>query len=193
MSTVDPIRVYFPISEQRYLSVVDRIQHNYQTKFQDREARLELILADGSHFPHKGKYFLADRQVDETTGTIRIAGLFPNPGNVLRPGQYAKVRTVTTTVQGALLVPQRAVIELQGSYHIAVVKPDNTVDVRSVKVGDRIGSLWMIEQGVARGEQIVTVGLQKVKSGMTVKPKLTQPDPDEKKPETAAAASPSYK
>jgi membrane fusion protein (multidrug efflux system) len=185
MSTLDPIRVYFPISEQRYLQVADRIQHNYQTKFQDREARLELILADGSHYPHKGKYFLADRQVDVQTGTIRIAGLFPNPKNVLRPGLYAKVRTPTTTVQGALLVPQRAVTELQGTYRVAVVKPDTTVEIRRVKVGERVGGLWIIEDGVAKGDQVVTAGLQKVKGGMIVKPMLTHPEPNGMTAETA--------
>jgi len=189
MSTLDPIRVYFPISEQEYLRVADRIQHAYQTKMEEQEARLELILADGSHYPHKGKYFLADRQVDATTGTIRIAGLFPNPGNILRPGQYAKVRTATRTVQGALLVPQRAVTELQGAYQVAVVKPDNTVEIRPVKVGERVGGLWMIEQGVAKGEHVVIAGLQKVKSGMTVKARLAAPEPDEKKPQAASSAS----
>jgi membrane fusion protein (multidrug efflux system) len=181
MSTVDPIRVYFPISEQEYLGVASRFQNAYQTKFQDQEPRLELILADGSQYPHKGKYFLMDRQVDVTTGTIRVAGLFPNPGNLLRPGQYAKVRAVTRTIQGALLIPQRAVMELQGAYQVAVVKPDNTVELRPVKVRDRLGPLWIIEQGLTKGEHVVTAGLQKIKSGMAVKSKLTQPAPGEQK------------
>jgi membrane fusion protein (multidrug efflux system) len=191
ISTVDPIRVYFPISEQEYLGVASWIENAYQTKFQDQEPRLELILADGSQYPHKGKYFLVDRQVDVTTGTIRVAGLFPNPGNVLRPGQYAKVRTATRTIQGALLIPQRAVMELQGAYQVAVVNPDNTVELRPVKVRDRVGPLWIIEQGLAKGDHVVTAGLQKVNSGMTVKPKLTQPESGEKKPELLSAASPS--
>jgi membrane fusion protein (multidrug efflux system) len=190
MSTLDPIRVYIPISEQEYLQFADRIQHAYDLKFTDPDSpNLELILADGSRYAHTGKFFLADRQVDVSTGTIRVAGLFPNPGNRLRPGQYAKVRTAVRTVQGALLVPQRAVMELQGTSQVAVVKPDGTVELRPVKVGDRIGSLWIVEQGIGKDERVVTVGLQKVKAGLTVKATLTQPEPNGN--ETASAASPS--
>ena len=190
MSTLDPIRVYVPISEQEYLQFADRIQHAYDMKFTDPDSPdLELILADGSRYPHTGKFFLADRQVDGSTGTIRVAGLFPNPGNRLRPGQYAKVRMAVRTAQGALLVPQRAVIELQGTSQVAVVKPDGTVEVRPVTVGDRIGSLWIVEQGLGKDERVVTVGLQKVKAGLTVRAKLTQPEPNPN--QTASAASPS--
>ncbi len=178
MSTLDPIRVYIPISEQEYLQFADRIQHAYDLQFADPDSpNLELILADGSRYPHPGKFFLADRQVDVSTGTIRVAGLFPNPGNRLRPGQYAKVRAAVRTAQGALLVPQRAVMELQGTSQVAVVKPDGTVELRAVKVGDRIGSLWIVEQGLAKDEHVITVGLQKVKAGLTVTAKLSQPEP----------------
>lgn len=190
MSTLDPIRVYIPISEQEYLQFADRIQHAYDIKFTDPDSPdLELILADGSRYPHTGKFFLADRQVDVSTGTIRVAGLFPNPGNRLRPGQYARVRTVVRTVTGALLVPQRAVMELQGTSQVAVVKPDGSVDIRPVKVGDRIGTLWIVEQGIGKDAHVVTAGAQKVKSGMRVKAKLTQSEPNGN--ETAPAASPS--
>ena len=190
MSTLDPIRVYVPISEQEYLQFADRIQHAYDIKFPDPDSpNLELILADGTRYPHTGRFFLADRQVDVSTGTIRVAGLFPNPGNRLRPGQYAKLRTAVRTAQGALLVPQRAVMELQGTSQVAVVKPDGAVELRSVKVGDRIGSLWIVEQGLGKDERVVTVGLQKIKAGLVVKAKLTQPEPNAI--ETASAASPS--
>ena len=120
----------------------------------DREGSiLELILADGRVFPHKGKLYFADRQVDEGTGTIKVATLFPNPGNILRPGQFAKIKALIDTQIGALLVPQRAVTELQGRYQVAVVGPDNKVDLRWVKVGERAGSLWVIDEGLKPGEQ----------------------------------------
>jgi membrane fusion protein (multidrug efflux system) len=133
---------------------------------------LELILADGSVFPHPGQVTFADRQVDEGTGTIREATLFANPGNLLRPGQFAKVRALLETQKGALLVPQRAINEIQGRYQVAVVGPDNKVDLRWVKVGERTGSLWVVEEGLKPGEQVIVEGLQKVKAGMpvTVKP-----------------------
>ncbi len=189
MSTLDPIRVYVPISEQEYLQFADRIQHAYDIKFPDPDSpNLELILADGTRYPHTGRFFLADRQVDVSTGTIRVAR-GGNPGNRLRPGQYAKWRTAVRTAQGALLVPQRAVMELQGTSQVAVVKPDGAVELRSVKVGDRIGSLWIVEQGLGKDERVVTVGLQKIKAGLVVKAKLTQPEPNAI--ETASAASPS--
>jgi len=109
--------------------------------------------------------------VDVKTGTINIAALFPNPRNILRPGQFARVRAVTRTRQGALLVPQRAVTELQGSYQVAVVTGDNKVEIRPVKVGERVGSLWIVDQGLQPGERVVAEGVQKLKAGMTVNPK----------------------
>jgi membrane fusion protein (multidrug efflux system) len=109
--------------------------------------------------------------VDVKTGTLRLQGLFPNPGNILRPGQFARVRAITTTKKGALLVPQRAVTELQGGYQVAVVGKDNKVEIRSVKVGERIGPQWIIEAGLKPGERVVTEGVQRVKAGMTVNPK----------------------
>ena len=112
---------------------------------------LELILSDGSTYPDKGKFYFADRQVDPKTGAIRIAGIFPNPNNGLRPGQFGKVRAVTSLEEDALMVPQRAVSELQGTYQVAVVGPDNKISFRPVKVGERSGSMWVIKEGLAAG------------------------------------------
>jgi membrane fusion protein, multidrug efflux system len=174
MSTLDPIRVYFPVSEQEYLGAAEKIRQRY--KEHDEGAayggpQLELILGGDKVYPHKGQFFLIDRQVDVKTGTILVAALFPNPDNLLRPGQFARVRAVTSTKEKALLVPQRAVTELQGTYQVAVVTPDNKVDVRPVKVGQRTGSFWIIDQGLHQGERVVVEGLQKLKAGMTVDPK----------------------
>ena len=136
-----------------------------------------LQVSDGSLYPHKGNLLLADRQVDVKTGTIRVAAVFPNPGNILRPGFFARVRAVTKTKQGALLVPQRAITELQGQYQLAVVGSDNKIEIRSVKVGERAGNLWVIDKGLQPGESVVVEGLQKVKPGMTVNPKPFQEPP----------------
>jgi membrane fusion protein (multidrug efflux system) len=135
------------------------------------KAVLELILSDGSIYPHKGEFTFADRQVDPNTGTIKIASLFPNPGNLLRPGQFARVRAQIGIASGALLVPQRAVVDIQGTYQVAVVGPGNKVDIRPVEVGERVGSLWIISKGLTAGEKIVVEGVQKVKQDMPVVPK----------------------
>jgi membrane fusion protein (multidrug efflux system) len=162
VSAVDPIKAYFTVSEQEYIA-----QHGGQA---GPSAELEIILADGSLYPHKGRLFLEDRQVDVGTGALRMAALFPNPGNFLRPGQYARVRSVVSTQKAATLVPERAVGELQGGYQVAVVNRDNTVSIRNVRVGPRIGGLWVIEEGVAPGERVVVEGLQKVRNGSSVTP-----------------------
>jgi membrane fusion protein (multidrug efflux system) len=133
--------------------------------------QLELILADGSTYPRPGTFYFADRQVNESTGAIRIAGLFPNPGNILRPGGYAKVRAATQIQQGALLVPQRAVSELQGGYQVAVVDGQNKVSIRTIQVGDRVGNQWIVSDGLKPGERVVVEGVQKVRPGMQVNPK----------------------
>lgn len=172
VSTVDPIKVYIPISEQEYMHFTRTSEA--KGKANGDGPSLELILADGRVFPHKGKVFFADRQVDERTGTIKVATLFPNPGNLLRPGQFAKIKALIETQQGALLVPQRAVTELQGRYQVAVVGPDNKVDLRWVKVGERAGSLWVIDEGLKPGERVIVEGIQKVKAGMVVTPKPYQ-------------------
>jgi len=180
VSQVDPIKVYFNPSEQEYLAWVNKngpVEKSLAT--QNLEAgRLELVLSDGSTFPHRGKPFLVGREVDVKTGTIQLAGAFPNPGNLLRPGQYAKVRVATDVKKGAILVPQRAVNELQGSYQVAVVGADNTATIKVVTVGPREGSMWVIEKGLSPGDRIVVEGLQRVRTGMKVAPK-----------EAAAAAS----
>ena len=177
MSTLDPIKVYFPVSEQEYLGAAEKIRQRYKEQKEGDEyggPQLELILDGEKVYPHKGQFFLVDRQVDVKTGTILVAALFPNPNNLLRPGQFARVRAVTKTREKALLVPQRAVTELQGNYQVAVVTPDNKVDVRPVKVGQRTGNLWIIDEGLRQGERVVVEGLQKLKAGMTVSPKPFQ-------------------
>ena len=171
VSTLDPIKVYFPVSERGYLNYIKENPDAVKRAEQERHLGLEMILADGSRYPHEGSFSFADRQVDVKTGTLRLQGLFPNPGNILRPGQFARVRAITTTKKGALLVPQRAVTELQGGYQVAVVGKDNKVEIRSVKVGERIGPQWIIEAGLKPGERVVTEGVQRVKAGMTVNPK----------------------
>jgi RND family efflux transporter MFP subunit len=171
VSTVDPIRVYFTVAEQEYLDFHRRYSTPDTLNAERKGMRLELVLADGTVYPPNGTFYFADRQVDVRTGAIRVAGLFPNPTNTLRPGQYGKVRTALRVQPGALLVPQRAVNELQGSYQIAVVDASNKVDIRFVKVGDRIGTQWVINDGLKPGERVVAEGLQKVRQGMQVEPK----------------------
>jgi membrane fusion protein (multidrug efflux system) len=168
VSTVDPIKVYIPMSEQEFLRNVENSRGRAEAM------ELDLILADGTVHPEKGSFAFADRQVDIKTGTIKVAILFPNPGNVLRPGQFARVRARTAIKKGALLVPQRAVMELQGRYQVAVVDRNNKVDIRPVKVADRVDSLWMIDEGLKAGEEVVTEGLQKVKQGAIVNAKPYQ-------------------
>jgi membrane fusion protein, multidrug efflux system len=171
VSTVDPIKVYFTVSEPQYLGWRKRFPTESSRLAADKNLRLELILADGTTYPHEGSFYFADRQVNESTGAIRIAGLFPNPGNILRPGGYGKVRAVIRMQQGALLVPQRAVSELQGSYQVAVVGSDDKVSIRTVTVGDRTGTQWIISEGLAPGERVVAEGIQKVRQGAHVNPK----------------------
>ena len=171
VSTVDPIKVYFTLSEQEYLSLARRNPTQTEMNAANQKLELELILADGTTYPHKGKYFVADREVDQKTGAIRLAGIFPNPGNNLRPGQYGKVRAVTRTKIGALLVPQRAVTELQGSYQVAVVDRDNKVSIRPVKTGDRVDTMWVIESGLNPGETVIAEGTQRARPGSVVTPK----------------------
>jgi RND family efflux transporter MFP subunit len=171
VSTVDPIKVYFTVSEPQYLGWRKRFPTESSRLAADKNLRLQLILADGSTYSHEGTFYFADRQVNESTGAIRIAGLFPNPNNILRPGGYGKVRTVTRLQQGALVVPQRAVSELQGGYQVAVVGPDNKVSIRTVTVGDRVGTQWIIAEGLNPGERVVAEGVQKVRAGLQVNPK----------------------
>jgi RND family efflux transporter MFP subunit len=171
VSQVSPIKVYFPISEQEYLRMadgggpgsVDFITHASRTP-------LQLTLADGSIYPHPGRIIFADRQVNTQTGTIQIVGEFPNPRSLLRPGQYARIQAPTGKLTGALLAPQAAVSQTQGSYQIAVVGSDNRVQLRSVQVGPRVGTLWVITKGLNPGERVVAVGADKTKDGDLVNP-----------------------
>ena len=162
VSQVNPLRVLYQLSEQEYLEIErDPAMKN---------AELELVLSDGTVFPHKGRVLLTGRNVDVRTGTIATIGLFPNPGNVLRPGQYAKVRAVVKIRKGAILVPQRAVNEMQGAYQVAVVGADDKVQLRTVKTAERIGNMWVIESGLAAGERVVVEGFSRVKTGQAVTP-----------------------
>jgi len=171
VSTVDPIKVYFTVSESEYLDWNKRFPTESTREAAGKSLRLDLILADGSTYPHQGTFYFADRQVNESTGAIRIAGLFPNPGNILRPGGYGRVRTAVRTQKDALLVPQRAVSELQGGYQVAVVDGENKVSIRPVKVGDRVGTEWIVAEGLKPGERVIVEGVQKVGPGMQVNPK----------------------
>jgi RND family efflux transporter MFP subunit len=171
VSMVDPIKVYFALNEREYLNFTKRNLIDAQQGASVAQLELELILADGTSYPNKGSFFFADRQVDPKTGAIRLAGVFQNPGNVLRPGQYGRVRAVTSTREEALLVPQRAVTELQGSYQVAVVGRDNKIEIRTVKVGDRADAMWIIEEGLKPGDSVVAEGTQKVRPGAVVNAK----------------------
>jgi membrane fusion protein (multidrug efflux system) len=164
VSTLDPVKAEFTVSEQEYLAFT-RGASNLS------RLQLDLILADGSTYPHKGRFLFADRQVDQTTGAILLTAQFPNPGNILRPGQYAKVRSVVASQHNALLIPQRAVTELQGNYLVAVVNGENKVEIANVKVGDRVGALWLINEGLTVGQRVIADGSMKVRSGMQVSPK----------------------
>jgi len=174
VSQVDPIYAEVPISEQRALAVFRQWEANPR---EPRDLALELILADGSVYPRRGRAVALDRQVDVTTGTVLARGVFPNPGNVLRPGQYAKVRAVVEVKKNALLVPQRAVQDVQGIHQVAVVGPDDTVDVRKVKTDARVGPLWIISEGLKPGERVVVEGGERVRTGQKVRLAENTPAP----------------
>ncbi len=168
VSVVDPIKVYFNISEREYLKIANAAQASGS---RTENVPLELILVDGSVYPQQGKVAVFNRQADATTGTFKVAALFPNPNNLLRPGQYGKVRATMSTIKGALLVPQRAITEMQGKYLVAVVGADNKVDIRPVRVGERIGTDWVVSEGLKPDEKVIAEGTQKVRPGMTVETK----------------------
>jgi membrane fusion protein, multidrug efflux system len=175
VSSVDPIKVYFNVSEREYLKVS-------ANRPDTKAVPIELILVDGSSYPEQGKFLLLNRQVDTTTGTFKAAAQFPNPKNLLRPGQYGKIRVTMSVNKDAILVPQRAVTEMQGKYLVAVVGADNKVEIRPVTVGERVGTEWIVSTGLKPGESVVAEGTQKVKPGVTVSPKPFAP-------ETPAAAA----
>ena len=184
VSTVDPIKVYASISEQEYLKAAEK------QSIQKEKMPLELVLADGSTYPRKGEVAFADRQMDVRTGTIRVATIFPNPNNMLRPGQFARIRAEIEIKKGALVIPQRSITELQGKYLVAVVGPENKVAIKQVKAGARFGQLWVIEQGLQAGEKVVAEGTQKVREGMVVSPK---PFGSQTQAEAAGAKKPEAK
>lgn len=188
VSTVDPIKVEFPISEQEYLRFAQAINKVSETGKEDPDApKLEVILADGKTYGHQGRFFAVNRQVDQRTGTLLVQALFPNPDNILRPGGYAKVRAATQVADGALLIPQRAVLDLQGTYQVYVLGADDTVSVRDVTPGPRSGSDWVITKGLSAGEKVVVEGLQKVRSGAKV---VAKPAPPSEAPGVEPAAKP---
>src|SRR5262245_13157505 len=171
VSTLNPIKVYFTASEQEYIDFARRFPTAELRQADLKQIEFELILADGVTYPHKGRFSFADRQVDVRTGAIRVAAIFPNPGNSLRPGLYGRVRASMTTKEGALLVPQRAVIDLQGTRQIEDVDNNDAVKLGAVKLGETIGSEWIIDEGLAPGERVVVEGVQKVRQAMQVNPK----------------------
>jgi len=176
VSQVDPIKAYFAISEQDYMKFAERISAVAEGRRKLGEQKiLDLILSDGSTYPRKGWVVLADRQVDVKTGTIRLAGAFDNPGGILRPGMFARIRAVTGIDKGALLVPQRSVVETQGTYSVVVVGSDNKASIRPVKTGERVGTMWVITQGLNPGEQVIAEGIQKAREGALVSPKQFNP------------------
>jgi RND family efflux transporter MFP subunit len=166
VSTLDPIRDYFTVSEQEYLALQKRFSGSEKDQW-----KLRLTLADGTTYPQEGQFYFADRQVNQYTGAIQLAALFPNPGNVLRPGQYGKVRAIVRVQQNALLIPQAAVNEQQGSDLVAVVDKDNRVSMRPVQVGQRTATMWVIDGGLKPGDRVVVEGQQNLKPGMAVRTK----------------------
>ena len=168
VSQIDPIWAYFPISEQTYWTYADRLKEMMQVPEPERPAKAELLLPDGSTYKHKGKFVFVDRQVDSKTGTIQIAVSFPNPELTLRPGQYVMVRAEIQTIPNALLVPQQAISQLQGTDQIVVVNPDGKAEIRAVTVGPVYGDLIVVQKGLSAGEKVVVEGFQKVRQGMEV-------------------------
>ena len=187
VAVIDPIYAQFNPSEQEYL--------RWQTARKGELARrpnFELILSDGQVYSHRGTAEIVGLEVDPTTGTIPVRVSFPNPGNLLRPGQYGKVRVPIAVKEGALLVPQRAVRDLQGIYQVAVVGADNAVALRNVEVGERVGTLWLVERGLQPGERIIVEGIEKIRAGEKVAPTLVEAEPaGENRPPPTVPAAPS--
>jgi membrane fusion protein (multidrug efflux system) len=174
ISKIDPIRLYFPLSEKDYKQYANRLKEAMQKPESEREESTELVFADGTVYPQKGKFSFLDRQVDPTTGTILVAVNFPNPEHTLRPGQFAKARAVIENISGALLVPERALVELQGSYQIGVLGQDNKAEIRPIKIGPRYKGQVVVTEGLKEGEKVIVEGVQKVRPGMVVTAKPYQ-------------------
>ena len=191
VSTVDPIQADFTLPEQFYLDHADRIAKVSAMPMADRPERIEMILADGTSYPKKGKFYYVNRQIQTSTGAITAYALFPNPDGVLRPGQYVKVRAVTQKITGAVLIPQRCVTQLQGINQVMVIKPDNTAEVRNVTLGDMAGSSWIITSGLNPGERVVVEGIQKCAQGGLVNPQPYVPPASDDSSTNAPAATPS--
>ncbi len=171
VSQVNPIKVYFPITANDYMRLASKVNAGTVDLLATKsDVPLQLVLSDGTNYPLAGHVLFADRQVDQQTGTIRVAGVFPNPDSLLRPGQYGRVRAITENRPGALLIPQRAVTELQGLYQVAVVGADNKVSIRSVQLGARLNENWLVEKGLSVGERVVAEGTLKAREGTTVTP-----------------------
>ena len=187
VSQLNPIKVNFPISEKAYLEVVRNTGGaSAEGRLASAGPILQLYLADDSLWPERGTPVVLGRSGDERTGTFLIEGRFPNPNNVLRPGQFARVRINVGTHENALLVPQRAINEIQGKYQLSVVSKDDVVDVRTVEVGETVDADWIVTKGIKAGERVVAEGIQKARTGMKVNP--VAHDADQGKKKTAAAA-----
>jgi membrane fusion protein (multidrug efflux system) len=168
VSTIDPIKAYYNVTEQAYINFT-RLFNTESNRYERlRQLEIDLVLADGTVYPEKGIIYAVDRQIGQTTGALRIEAHFPNPAYSLRPGQFARIRIKFDLKHDSLLVPQRAVSELQGNFQVAVVGDDNKVHIQPVRVGDRSGSLWAIEEGLQPGQRVVVEGLQKVREGTLV-------------------------
>jgi membrane fusion protein (multidrug efflux system) len=188
ISQVDPIKAVVTAGEQGFTEFVTRYPDPEKRAERLRNFEFELILGNGAVYPQKGKFYALDRNIDARTGSIRFEVTFPNPGNLLRPGQFGRVRVVYDTRKGALLVPEEAVTELQGNYQVAVVGDDNKVSIRPVKVGQRFGGMWEITEGLKPGERVIVQGAQKVQEGTAVTAKLWAPPAQT--PAAAAADKP---
>jgi membrane fusion protein (multidrug efflux system) len=174
VSKIDPIRLYFPLSEKDYKQYASGLQKMMQKPESERAAAVEMVFADKTVYPVKGKFAFVDRQVDPTTGTILVAVNFPNPDHTLRPGQFAKARAVIENISGALVIPERALVELQGSYQIGVLGTDNKVEIRPIKIGPRFKGEVVVTEGLKEGEEVIVEGVQKVRPGMVVTTKPYQ-------------------
>ncbi len=168
VSKIDPIRLYFPLSEKDYKQHASALKEAMQRPDSERKKAIEMVFADGTVYPQKGKFSFVDRQVDPTTGTILIAANFPNPEHTLRPGQFAKARASIDEISGALLVPERALVEQQGSYQIGVLGEDNKAEIRPIKIGPRFNRRVVVTEGLKEGEKVIVEGVQKVRPGMTL-------------------------
>ena len=186
VSKIDPIRLYFPLSEKDYKEHANGLRGAMQKPYSERPETIEMVFADGSVYPQKGRFSFVDRQVDPTTGTILIAASFPNPEHTLRPGQFAKARAMIDKIVGALVVPERALVELQGNYQIGVVGEDNKAEIRPIKIGPRFNRQVVVTDGLKEGEKVIVEGIQKVRPGMVLTAKPYQ----EPKADTADSLRP---